>query len=103
MAATVSGVVEGGRVTPSSALPEGVRVESRLADQPPDVPEDLLAEFQAWGRASDHALNLVEVPEVQREAAIACDELYGLGREVWSGVDALEYVRGLREDRDLSL
>jgi hypothetical protein len=28
------------------------------------------------------------------------DELYGLGREVWAGVDAQEHVRQLREDRE---
>jgi hypothetical protein len=27
--------------------------------------------------------------------------LYGLGREVWAGVDAEQYLRELREDRDL--
>jgi hypothetical protein len=26
--------------------------------------------------------------------------LYGLGKEVWEGVDANEYVRELREDRE---
>ncbi len=69
MAATVWGVVEGGRVVPSSALPAGARVEIRLADQPPDVPEDLRAEFEAWGLASDNALNLVECLSDRGEAA----------------------------------
>ena len=28
-------------------------------------------------------------------------DLKGLGKEVWLGVDAQEYVNGLREERDL--
>lgn len=28
------------------------------------------------------------------------DQLSGLGREVWEGVDAKQYVRELREDRE---
>lgn len=28
------------------------------------------------------------------------DALYGLGREIWQGVEAQEYVRELREDRE---
>jgi hypothetical protein len=101
MATTVWGVVEGGRVVPSSALPEGARVAITLADRP-DAPDELRAEFEAWDRASDDALNLVEFPEGQGEATRGWDELYGLGREVWGGVDAVEYVRGLREDRDVA-
>jgi hypothetical protein len=31
------------------------------------------------------------------------DDLYGIGKDVWQGIDALEYVRELREDRDLHL
>ena len=27
------------------------------------------------------------------------DDLYGLGKDVWSGIDAVEYVRELRADR----
>jgi hypothetical protein len=27
--------------------------------------------------------------------------LYGLGKEIWEGVDAVEYIRELREDREL--
>lgn len=67
MATIVWGIVEGGRVVPSSALPEGARVEMRLADQPPEVSEELRAEFEAWGLASDAALNLVE--RLSREGA----------------------------------
>jgi hypothetical protein len=29
------------------------------------------------------------------------DSLYGLGKEIWEGVDAVEYIRELREDREL--
>ena len=52
----VMGVVREGRVVPDSPLPEGVRVEVRLAGRLPEVPADLRAEFEAWGRASDSAL-----------------------------------------------
>ena len=41
MSTTIWGVVEGGRVVPSSALPEGDRVEIFLADQPAQVPVDV--------------------------------------------------------------
>ena len=37
MAASVWGIVKEGRVVPSSPLPEGARVEIRLADPPADV------------------------------------------------------------------
>jgi hypothetical protein len=60
MATTIWGVVKEGRVVPSSPLPEGAHVEIRLADPPPDVPEDLRAEFEAWDRAGANALELVE-------------------------------------------
>ena len=30
----------------------------------------------------------------------AWNDLYGMGRDVWSGVDAAGYVRELRADRD---
>jgi hypothetical protein len=58
----VRGVVREGRVVPDSPLPEGVRVEVRLVGPPPEVPADLLAEFEAWGRASDRALELADGP-----------------------------------------
>ncbi len=57
MATNVWGVVEGGRVVPSSALPEGARVEIGLADLPPDLPEDAHADSGAWGNAGDDASN----------------------------------------------
>lgn len=60
MNAVVLGVVRDGRIVPDSPLPEGVRVEVRLVASPPEVPADLLAEFEAWGRASDRALALAE-------------------------------------------
>jgi len=68
--AIVLGVVKEGRVVPDSPLPEGARVEVRLAGSVPEVPADLLAEFEAWGRASDRALALAEVAaEGQADAA----------------------------------
>ena len=60
MSTTVWGVVKDGLVIPSSPLPEGARVEIRLADAPPAVPPELQAEFEAWDRASANALELVE-------------------------------------------
>jgi hypothetical protein len=58
----IQGVVREGRVVPDSPLPEGVRVEVRLVGPSPEVPPELLAEFEAWGRASDRALELAEQP-----------------------------------------
>jgi hypothetical protein len=60
MKTTVWGVVREGRVVPSSPLPEGAHVEIRLAEPPAQVSEDLQAEFEAWGRASDNAMDLIE-------------------------------------------
>ncbi len=60
MSVIVQGVVREGRVVPDSPLPEGARVEVRLVEGPPEVPPDLQAEFEAWGRASDRALELVD-------------------------------------------
>lgn len=62
MSVIVRGVVRGGRVVPDSPLPEGARVEVRIAE-PADVPPELLEEFAAWGRASDRALALAESSE----------------------------------------
>lgn len=58
----IPGVVRDGCVIPDAPLPEGARVEVRLVARPPEVPSDLQAEFDAWGRASDRALGLVEGP-----------------------------------------
>jgi hypothetical protein len=30
------------------------------------------------------------------------DKLYGLGKEIWAGIDADEYLRDLRQDRELA-
>jgi hypothetical protein len=67
MATIVWGIVEGGRIVPSSPLPEGARVEIRLAESPL-VPDELRAEFEAWDRASGNALELVERPAREGEA-----------------------------------
>jgi hypothetical protein len=56
----VQGVVRHGRVVPDTPLPEGARVEVQVVEPPPEVPTDLQAEFEAWVRASDRALDLVE-------------------------------------------
>ena len=64
MATPVKGVVQNGLVVPSTPLPEGAHVEIHLAE-PPTVPPELQAEFDAWDRASAQALDLVE--ELARE------------------------------------
>jgi hypothetical protein len=56
----IQGIVRDGQVVPDTPLPEGARVEVRLVGPPPEVPPDLQAEFEAWGRASDRALDLIE-------------------------------------------
>lgn len=56
----VPGVVQEGRVVSDSPLAEGAQVEVRLAGPPSEVPADLLVEFEAWSRARDRALELVE-------------------------------------------
>ncbi len=60
MTMTVWGIVRDGRVVPSSPLPEGAHVQIRIADAPGDLAPNLQAEFDAWGHASDRALDLVE-------------------------------------------
>ncbi len=56
----IRGVVREGRVVPDVPLPEGARVEVRLVGTHPEVPPDLRAEWEAWGRASDRALERVD-------------------------------------------
>ena len=58
----IQGVVRDGRVVPDAPLPEGARVEVRLLEPLPEVPPDLQGEFEAWGRASDRALDLIDGP-----------------------------------------
>jgi hypothetical protein len=58
----IQGVVRNGSVVPDTPLPEGARVEVRLVETPPEVPPELQAEFDAWGRASDRALDLIDGP-----------------------------------------
>jgi hypothetical protein len=58
--AIVLGVVRDGRVITDLPLPEGARGEVRLLTPPPEVTPDLQAEFEAWYRASDRALQRVE-------------------------------------------
>ena len=40
-------------------------------------------------------------PERLAAARPRWGELYGLGREVWQGVDPQQYVRDLRQDREI--
>ena len=60
METSVRGVVKEGCIVPSSPLPQGAHVVIRLADPPPEVTDDLRAEFEAWDSASANALELVE-------------------------------------------
>lgn len=60
MEMVVQGVVRDGSVVTDAVLPEGARVEIRLLTPIPEVAPELQAEFEAWGRASDRALELVE-------------------------------------------
>jgi hypothetical protein len=67
----VPGVVCDGRIVPDTPLPEGARVEVRLVGPPLKLRPDLQAEIEAWGRASDRALELVDgvAPEGGSDAA----------------------------------
>jgi len=67
MPLTVFGVVREGRVVPDSPLPEGARVEVRLAE-PTAMPAELQVEFAAWNQASDRALTLVDELLAKEEA-----------------------------------
>jgi hypothetical protein len=42
----------------------------------------------------------VEPRQGRRPVRPNWDELYGLGKEVWQGIDPERYVQDLREDRD---
>ena len=65
----VRGIVREGRVVPDVPLPEGARAEVRVIGPPPELPPELRAEFEAWGRASDRALELADAPEGGADAA----------------------------------
>lgn len=54
----IPGIVRDGRIIPDVPLLEGAQVEVRLVARTPEVPAELQAEFEAWGRASDRALEL---------------------------------------------
>jgi hypothetical protein len=59
MAIVVMGVVKDGVVVPKAPLPEGALVQITVAGGPP-LPPEIQEEFDAWNRASDKALELVE-------------------------------------------
>jgi hypothetical protein len=56
----VGGIVQQGVIIPDSPLPEGARVEVIWNPTVPAVPPGLDEEWQAWYRASDQALALVD-------------------------------------------
>jgi hypothetical protein len=60
MPIVIAGVVSNGVIVPQEPLPEGVRVEIHLNDQPLEVPVELQEELAAWQQASANALELVE-------------------------------------------
>lgn len=62
MSVVIEGYVKDGLVLPASPLPEGSRVEIRVAEAPKEdeAAQSLEADFDAWNRASDKALELVE-------------------------------------------
>ena len=60
MATLITGIVKDGVVVPSVPLPEGTFVEIHLHDATLAVPPELQEELNAWDRASDHALDVVE-------------------------------------------
>ena len=66
----VPGVVRDGRVVPDTPRPEGARVEVRLVCPPPAVSPNLQAEFEAWARASDRALDLIDGPDPEGGADV---------------------------------
>ena len=70
MSLVTPGVVRGGHVVPDTPLPEGARVEVRLAGAP-ELPDELREELAAWGRASDRALALAEGPPTEGAADAA--------------------------------
>jgi hypothetical protein len=60
MPETIAGVVKDGLVVPASPLPEGAAVEIRLCPGKLQFTPEEQAEFDAWNRASDRALELVD-------------------------------------------
>ena len=60
MDTAVWGVVKDGLIVPNVSLPEGARVEIRVLDTFATLPPELQAGFEAWDRASAHALELGE-------------------------------------------
>jgi hypothetical protein len=60
MAVIIAGVVKNGVIVPHSPLPEGAAVEIHVSERVLEVPPELQAEFDAWDRASNDSLDLVE-------------------------------------------
>ena len=60
MTRTVSGIVKDGVIIPDARLPEGARVEIVVPREADELPSELREEIEAWDRASDKALDLVE-------------------------------------------
>ena len=59
MPETIGGVVKNGVIVPDAPFPEGVRVAIALQPAFTFTPEER-EEFEAWNRASDKALELVD-------------------------------------------
>jgi hypothetical protein len=60
MSFTVAGLVKNGVVVPNAPLPEGAFVEVRVTRGRMEVPLELQEEFDAWERASDGTVELIE-------------------------------------------
>ncbi len=60
MSETIGGVVRNGVIIPDMQFPEGVRVLIALQPKALTFTPEEREEFEAWNRASDKALELVE-------------------------------------------
>jgi hypothetical protein len=60
MATATWGVVRNGVVVPHGSLPEGAWVQLTIPTERIEFTPEELAEFEAWDRASDEALESVE-------------------------------------------
>jgi hypothetical protein len=64
MSEKIDGVVRNGVIVPDERLPEGARVSIVLQPHPPTFTPEERAEFEAWNRVSDKALERVDQPTI---------------------------------------
>jgi hypothetical protein len=72
----VQGIVREGRIVPDAPLPEGTCVEVRVIGPLSELPPELREDFEAWGRASDRALELVDGPVLEGVAESKSCQLF---------------------------